>query len=311
MESNIFETFNYSVDKVRLYTEVKSNVFQETMDKFNNYPNVKYREMRTINSYFHNFYIEGYLEKEGLTLMDFDKYGEMYQKEKVDNYTFWVGAKHNAKNLTPGLVDVVIEYNPNKTKDSELLKYVLDSLFSYNQFTVVKQIDFAIDIMQNIKTIKLLRDFKSSYKYFDNTGDDITHYMRKRNSNGHLKIYNKKNESNLDYECTRYEITLKIDMDLRFIESYIPDIGLFPDIILMGTDKQMNFIELNGTEKVLLDACIDNPNYIKELPRKNRKKIEGYMETLVQKIEFENCKNKIKFVIDEYFKSINKIKKIN
>ena len=31
------------------------------------------------------------------------------------------------------------------------------------------------------------------------------------------------------------------------------------------------------------------------------------METLVQKIEFENCKNKIKFVIDEYFKSINKI----
>ena len=135
--------------------------------------------------------------------------------------------------------------------------------------------------------------------------------MRKRNSNGHLKIYNKKNESNLDYECTRYEITLKIDMDLRFIESYIPDIGLFPDIILMGTDKQMNFIELNGTEKVLLDACIDNPNYIKELPRKNRKKIEGYMETLVQKIEFENCKNKIKFVIDEYFKSINKIKKIN
>ena len=51
--------------------------------------------------------------------MDFDKYGEMYQKEKVDNYTFWVGAKHNAKNLTPGLVDVVIEYNPNKTKDSE------------------------------------------------------------------------------------------------------------------------------------------------------------------------------------------------
>ena len=262
MESkNIYDTFNYSVDKVRLYTEIKSNVFQETMDKFNNYPNVKYREMRTINSYFHNFYIEGYLENEEntFTVMDFDKYGEIYQKEKVKTYTFWVGANHNAKNLVPGLIDVVIEYNPNKCKDSELLKYVLDNIFSHNQFTVVKQIDFAIDIMQNIKTIKLLRDFKSSYKYFDNTGDDITHYMRKRNSHGHLKIYNKKNESKLNYECTRYEITLKIDMDLRFIESYIPDIGLFPDLILVGTDKQMNFVELGGTDKVLVDCCIDNP----------------------------------------------------
>ena len=152
-----------------------------------------------------------------------------------------MGAEHNARPFDKSLVDVVIQYNPNKCKDSEILKYLLENIFLNNSLTKVKDIDFAIDLPFNIKNIRLVRDLRSSFRLIDNGGDDLTYYMRKRGSNGHIKLYNKARENKEKHDKTRYEITLKIDIDLRFIESYIPDIGLFPSIILMGTDKQLNF----------------------------------------------------------------------
>ena len=122
----MFEEFDYSVDMVRLYAEVKPEVFQDIMDKFIYNPYVKYREMKQITAYRHNFYISGSLptDKE-LVSVGYDIYDNEYQKDKEQEYSFWLGAEHNARPFSKIVIDVVVQYNPNKCKDSELLKYIL------------------------------------------------------------------------------------------------------------------------------------------------------------------------------------------
>ena len=58
----MLDTFNYSVDMVRLYTEVKFFNFQKIMDNLVYNPYCKYREMKQITAYRHNFYISGMLQ---------------------------------------------------------------------------------------------------------------------------------------------------------------------------------------------------------------------------------------------------------
>lgn len=300
------DNFTYSVDMVRLQTEVKRTIFNEVMKKFTDSSlcsMVDYLELKSIKAYRHNFNIKGMLEPEQeFILYDIDSCDNPFQRSKSPTYSFWIGAEHNAKSPNKNNIDVVIEYNPNKCKDSQLLKYVLDNLFIKNKLTKIKKIDFAIDIPENIQNIKLIRDFRSSYKYFDNGGDDITHYMRKRNSHGHLKIYNKKRESNLDYELTRYEVTIIMDIDLRMIDIYKVDYGIFPDLMLLE-EQQLKLEKINGTDKVLLLSVMEHPEYLKLITRDKRKKIEGLMETFYKKITF-NGVNKIEETIINYFKSI-------
>ena len=234
------DNFIYSVDMVRLYTEIRPTELQTIMNKLQYNSYVEYREMKSIKAYRHNFYIRGSLPtQKDFINMDFDSLENMYQVDKEESYSFWLGAEHNARPFDKSLVDVVIQYNPNKCKDSEILKYLLENIFLNNSLTKVKDIDFAIDLPFNIKNIRLVRDLRSSFRLIDNGGDDLTYYMRKRGSNGHIKLYNKARENKEKHDKTRYEITLKIDMDLRYIENYVVDYGLFPDLIILDENKQM------------------------------------------------------------------------
>lgn len=301
----MFDNFNYSVDMVRLYTEIRPSQFQEVMDKFIYNPYVKYREMKQITAYRHNFHFSSTLKTDNeFVEVGFDEYGNMYQKQKDESYSFWLGAEHNARPFSKTVIDVVVQYNPSKCKDSELLSYVLDNIFLNNPLTIVKSIDFAIDIPHNILDVRLERDLRSSYRLIDNGSDDLTHYMRKRGSNGHIKLYNKARENKEPGNKTRYEITLKLDIDLRFINTYKVDYGLFPSLTILDIDKQLGFDSvIDGTEKVLVWSCMDNPNYLKFLPYRRRKKIEGYINTLVEKVDFTNCKY-IENTIYNYFNTL-------
>ena len=302
----MFDTFNYSIDMIRLYTEVNYYKLQETLDKLVYNPYCKYREMKQINAYMHNFYISGSLPNENEFIeIGYDNYDNEYQVSKENSYSFWLGARHNSKYISRDRVDVVVQFNPNKCQGSEILEYILQNLFSENSFTRVKDIDFAIDIPYNIRDICLKRDLKSGYRLIDNGGDDITHYMRKRGSHGHLKLYNKAREQKKSGNLTRYEITLKIDVDLKYISDYVIDMGIFPNIYIMAIDKQLDVSqELPiGVDKVLTMACMENPGYLKELPFRRRKKIESFLETLFHKVDFTDCQN-IKNTIYEYFNNL-------
>ena len=313
----MFDTFDYSVDMVRLYTEIKKDIFQNVMSKFHD--NISYmsfctyREMKQINAYRHNFTIKGSHAFEGeFEKMGQDHYGNLFSIEKIQDYSFWVGAEHNAKPHNSGLIDVVVEYNPNKCKDSEFLKYILKSMFLDNPYTKVKKIDFAIDIYHNIKNVILTRNTHCQYKLIDNCGDNITHYMRERGSHGHLKIYNKGREEKSNINKTRYEITLKIDIDLRYISFYEVDYGVFPNIRIRDLEQQMEFpssvdsSSISAVDIVLTDACIDVPTRLLELPYRKRKKIEVLMNNLYRVIDFRECPY-IQSTINEYFTNLLRI----
>lgn len=265
---------------VRLKVEVPVKVFEVLVKRqFDYEPNVKYKMMSSISSYRHNFYIEGY-----------DMWGA--------KCSFWLGASHNSRKQS-GDTDVVIEYNPSKCADNPILNYLLDSIFKDNKYVEVKSLDIAIDIPCNILDLNISQSGNMNRRIFDNGADDKTYYFRKGKSNGALKIYNKKRESKLSYELTRYEITLNPNKYICDMPAYTVPEELFIPINCIS-NFQMS-VDIKGIDKVLLLACMEHNEYLKELDRRKRKKIEQLLA--------ENCSvtfdyRKIYNLINDYFKNI-------
>lgn len=245
---------------IRLKTEIHKDVLQKViLNPFSVEPGVGYKMMTSITAYRHNFFIED------LNLFNC-------------KCSFWIGSAHNSRKSSDH-VDFVIEYNPNKCVGSVLLDYVIDHIFKDNRHVEVKSLDIAIDIPVNILDISYSVKGNMNRRIFDNGSDDKTYYFRKGKSNGAIKIYNKKRESNLDYELTRYEITLTPNISIDKMFSYTVPRELF--IPVMCTDNFQFPVNLNGTDKVLLLACMEHPEYLKNLGRDKRKKIEQLLA--------ENC----------------------
>lgn len=245
---------------VRLKVELPVKDFELLVKKqFEYEPNVKYKMMTSITSYRHNFYIE-----------DYDIYG--------CKCSFWLGASHNSKKQS-GTTDIVLEYNPNKCIDSPMLNYIIDNIYRDNKYVEVKSLDIAVDIPCNILDINISQIGNMSRRIFDNGSDDKTYYFRKGKSNGALKIYNKKRESKLSYELTRYEITLNPNMYICDMAAYSVPVDLFVPIRCINSYQMP--IDMNGTDKVLLLACMEHSEYLKMLGRDKHKKIEQLLA--------ENC----------------------
>ena len=271
---------SYSVDMLRLKVEVPVKVLEEFILKpFEVEPGVKYKFMTSISSYRHNFFIE-----------DLNLFG--------DKCSYWIGASHNSRKQSDH-TDIVLEYNPNKCVGSVVLCYILEHIYINNKYVEVKSLDVAIDIPCNILDISYSCMGNMSRRIFDNGSDDRTYYFRKGKSNGAIKIYNKKRESKLDYELTRYEITLTPNICISDFEIYSVPSDLFVPISCIGNYQVP--IDIKGVDKVLMLACMDNPEYLKELDRRKRKKIEQLLA--------ENCSidfdfDKINFVVRSLLKSI-------
>lgn len=273
---------NYSVDMLRLKVEVPYDVVCWIIhNPFKLEPKVSYKMMTSISAYRHNFYIK-----------DYNGWGE--------ECSFWVATCHNSKRiLKTGVADVILEFNPNKCTGSTLLNYVIDHLFKDACFVEVKSLDIAIDIPCNILDLCISRKGNMSRRLFDNGSDDITYYFRKGKSNGAIKIYNKKREAKLNHELTRYEITLNPNMYIDKMQFYDIPTDLFIDISCVGGFQIP--LDLVGTDKILLLACIEHPEYLRDLSRRKREKIE---QLLAESCSISFDYGIIKNTIDNCLKSI-------
>lgn len=247
----------YSIDKVRLRFDLYLEEFKGIFKRFEFESNVLYREKMSLLSYRHNFYFTGC-----------NVFGE--------KCSYWVGAGHNSKNRGK-VIDVVLEYNPNKCNGEKNLEYLKSKLIDNGKLCVVKSFDLAIDIYKNICDIIPNPVGRMNKRVIDNGGDNKTYYFKERNSNGAIKIYNKKRESNLKYDLTRYEITLKPNIYLHRMNSYDIPVDLFIELFFIG-GFQLD-LDINGTDKVLLLACLEHSEYLRELPRKKKKKIEQLLKS--------------------------------
>lgn len=123
--------------------------------------------------------------------------------------------------------DIILVFNPNKVCDNRYNGNAVEALKDLAFFmkhisnACVVQFDLAIDIPTHRQNVTTQACFGRAYSRVNGddtiiteTGiaivnaEDFTQYVGKHQSHGFLKIYNKRIESNLDYDCTRVEYTI-------------------------------------------------------------------------------------------------------
>lgn len=245
------EGYIYSLDMVRLSLEFVDDKVQNFVSWLNDL----------------DTYRDGIDVKHWLSIKEFT-YRDMFNVTLVDcSFVFAIGFNGSAKDRSKGF----IEFNPNKCMYNFMFKEILDKLFSITLDRQVVRFDLAIDIPVPKHLVSLVKDGRN-YQYIKSK-DSESEYLGVRNKSGFVKLYDKKAESNLDYDLTRLEITASLD-------------GInFPVVKVKGLQQSLIFGDLNSTERVLVQLLdlVDNKKiYLSQLNYRRRKKIEEFLgeETL-------------------------------
>ena len=161
------------------------------------------------------------------------KYDENFMADKL-----WIGIMKEVSHDLDYTINenflLSIEFNPNKISDFDIFLY---NYFINHYNFKIKRFDLAVDIPHNINNLCFFDVFKKSYSVFYKDYNNKTFYIGK--GDGHIKIYNKKIESNLDYELTRFEITKEVDFDFNnyaYIDFRFPYIAYQPYLSSSDTD---------------------------------------------------------------------------
>lgn len=270
---------NYSVDMIRLRVNLPVELVEEYIKIFSVEPSCIYYQRRELSAHKHNFKFR------------------VYNSLGVE-CGFWLGIQHNSLKVGKS-VDVVFEYNPNKCFGNSVLEYILNTFYKDNSRVEVKKMDIAIDMPVNILKIKFNKD-RRDLTIQDKGSDNKTFYIGSRSSEGHIKIYNKKRESNLDYELTRYEITIEPKMRIdSMIATY-----KFNDKLLLPVscidDLQFDF-DMKGQDIFNILAVLDNPMLLGLLDKRKAKKIKDRISS-INPVTFDTAN--IKRVIVDFLRTI-------
>ena len=103
--------------------------------------------------------------------------------------------------------------------------------------------------------------------------DNKTYYIGR--TNNRIKIYNKKLESNLDYDLTRVEITSKIDLNVKDILNYFYDTKL-PDLYL--NNYLYTFNDYKDRTLLAVLYAVQSGFNINDLTRDYKKKVKDMLE---------------------------------
>lgn len=248
------DNINYTVDMIRIKTEIEYSKFSYIEFV------LKSCYSSIIKKYYNSF-----------SITDF-KYN--YNLEVCEGSSYWFGYMHNSQQAKMGSVsnpntkfNLTVEFNPNKVKIDGFLKFLI-SFVGLNW--TIKSFDMAMDLKLNIldlcgfdkKRYKDIRIFNSGY-------DNMTIYIGR--SQNHIKIYNKKIESNLDYELTRVEVSSKCDVDLSKFDMYKYNINL-PEIYT--NDYMFSFSDYKDKTTLAVLFAVHSGYPISNLSRDYKEKIK-------------------------------------
>lgn len=164
--------------------------------------------------------------------------------------------------------NLTIEFNPNKVKDNIFLLNIL----KHNWGWVIKSVDLACDIPYKMQDILLLKNPKHLSQTFEKNG--IKTYVLGVAPN-RIKIYDKKFESNLDYDLTRIEFSVVIDLPLSNYLNYKFSVKC-PSLCLNQYQLDLQDLNIDIQTKCLLH-CIDIGFInINDLSRRLRDKVLKY-----------------------------------
>ena len=292
--------YNYSVDMIRISCKMSSEFFTKKIDsRLSLLPGVSRWTTTRINLFKNNYCID-------------DDGGRAFWVGFISNSEIYCGSGGvgNPKHK----YNFTLEFNPNKIHDNssfdKLIKYIFslsyDDYISFPLEWSIISCDFAFDIKENILNIGGFdKGRKRCLKTFDNGGEDKTYYIGK--DDNRLKIYNKKLESNLDYECTRIELSHSLNKKLvRTIlrNGNIFDLKLdkcFPNLHLKEYQYTFDDESVDSTLKAVLYAV--NCGYpVNELSRRYKDKVSEFMNKKSPiKIEASRFNQSLYLVLYYYF----------
>lgn len=164
-----------------------------------------------------------------------------------------------------------IEFNPNKVAADCWFNELITRVRMTYEEIIVKRWDFAVDIPVAKKNCMMLKDNRNYTLYQGQKGE--TEYLGRRSHGGFVKLYDKKVESNLDYDLTRLEVTIEGLADFQTVP--------FPGVKIVSEQLDISAnVELKDTELALVELIRLQGNYdywLRRLGRYMREKIKPYL----------------------------------
>lgn len=112
-----------------------------------------------------------------------------------------------------------LEFNPNKVGKEGVA--LINHLRRQKANLFVVRFDLAIDFPIDRNTLRLVKDKR---KYGCEISSSMTEYLGQRNKAGRTKVYDKKVESQLDYDCTRVELTCDGKWTVEQVINHLPTV---------------------------------------------------------------------------------------
>lgn len=253
-----YDNMTYSVDKIRLKTNITYVQFKELEFMINSVykENIKlFYVSDRIMKFHYNYHIE------------------------FENFSFYFGFMHNNEGVNYNKEDLqynfTIEFNPNKAKDNRLVLYILGKYPNW----YLRSFDLAIDIPINILDLIFDQGNRRKVETHSYGGDNITY--RIGTGDGKIKIYNKKRESDLNIvgNLTRVEISTEYnDFPISNIKKFEFNELIFPYLYL--NQYLSSFSDYEKPDKTLLAIlyAVQAGYNMKDLSRVYRKKIRDLLE---------------------------------
>lgn len=213
------------------------------------------------------------------------KYNYSFTVSRGEHYFF--GIQPNWMPPSSYNTYVRLEFNPSKLFACEEFFDLHRRLVAGALYVDVKKFDVAIDIPSAREDVFLLKDQRKRTTY-ELSESNKTTYLGQRGNHGNVKLYNKQLEAKLTKPLTRLEITMDYEKisDLDFQ-------AVFPRVLVFDTGQLVLDDEsYNGTDRVLMLACLEHSEYLDILPRVKRKKIECILSKYTHMLEPDLIKYK-------------------
>ncbi len=196
--------------------------------------------------------------------------------DRGEQSSFYLGVVLNSGN--DKVEQWKIEFNPNKILPCPFFEKMLGLLKKYTVPSRVKlkSWDLSIDIPLNRCDVSLERD-KRMYQLITKSTQDRTEYLGTRHTCGFCKLYNKTIESNLDYNLTRFEITLDT-------MNYINLLSKMPKLLMLRNSQMTLDVlsTLSSNQIVMLELLMLHPEYMQRLEKKAKAKYKACFDKLSQ-----------------------------
>lgn len=186
--------------------------------------------------------------------------------------SFYLGYKHNSNKI--GACSFKVELNPNKCLPCDFVDKLLSFLICRCKFKTLRisQADIAMDFRIPRKNFYLEKD-KRIYSTCNDGADNVTEYLSRHNSNGFCKLYNKSVESGLDYDLTRFEITLQ-DFSHSNVCSVFPKIH-YCDYSQIKLDETLP--KLSQNDEIFVELLRLHPEKFQYLSRRKKNTFRPYL----------------------------------